>query len=139
MQFDFSQRWRSRRASFRPPGEVIDPRLYEVAPLAGDAASKAFVLEHHYSRTYPAARFRFGLFRAGVLQGVAVFSHPVNDAVLTSVFPGVATDSIELGRLVLLDEVPFIIPRAELLRLAAPLRRVEAPDGGIISGLVVSS
>lgn len=107
MQFDFSQRWRSRRASFRPPGEVIDPRLYEVAPLAGDAAAKAFVLEHHYSGTYPAARFRFGLFRAGVLQGVAVFSHPCNDAVLTSVFPGVATDSVELGRLVLLDQVPF--------------------------------
>ena len=118
MQFDFSQRWRSRRSSFRPPGEVIDSRHYEVALLAGDAAAKAFIIEHHYSGTYPAARFRFGLFRAGVLQGVAVFSHPCNDAVLTSVFPGVATDSVELGRLVLLDQVPFIIPRAGLLRLA---------------------
>src|SRR5262249_25959639 len=55
---------------------------------------------------YPAARWRFGLFRRGVLQGVAVFSHPCNDRALTSVFPGRATDSVELGRFVLLDEVP---------------------------------
>ena len=117
MQFEFSQRWRARRTSFRPPGEVINTRAYEVAPLAGDAAAKAFVIEHHYSGTYPAARFRFGLFRAGVLQGVAVFSHPCNDAVLTSVFPGTATESVELGHFVLLQDVAFIIPRAELLRL----------------------
>jgi hypothetical protein len=36
---------------------------------------------------------------------MAVFSHPSNDAVLTNVFPGKATDSVELGRFVLLDSV----------------------------------
>lgn len=108
MQFELqlTQRWQRRRTSFRPADEIIDTSRYEVAALAGDGAAKAFVLEHHYSGTYPAARFRFGLFRSGVLMGVAVFSHPCNDAVLTSVFPGVARESVELGRFVLLDEVP---------------------------------
>ena len=36
-QLDFAQRWRSRRASYRPTGEVIDTRAYEVAALAGRA------------------------------------------------------------------------------------------------------
>jgi hypothetical protein len=53
---------------------------------------------------------------------VAVFSHPVNDRVITSVLPGKATDSVELGRLVLLDRVPgngesFFVARCfDLLR-----------------------
>jgi len=105
-ELQLTQRWRRRRTSFRPAGEVIDTSRYEVAQLSGDAGAKAFVEEHHYSGTYPAARYRFGLFRGGALQGVAVFSHPCNDAVLTSVFPGVARESVELGRFVLLDEVP---------------------------------
>jgi hypothetical protein len=31
------------------------------------AYDKAFILEHHYSGTYPAARWRFGLFHHGTL------------------------------------------------------------------------
>jgi hypothetical protein len=38
--------------------------------------------------------------------GVAVFSHPVNDKTLTNVFPIEADGAVELGRFVLLDEVP---------------------------------
>jgi hypothetical protein len=91
---------------YRPPDEPIRTAEYDVAELPDDALAKAFVVQHHYSGSYPAARWRFGLFRRGVLQGVAVFSHPCNDRVLTSVFPGRATDSVELGRFVLLDEVP---------------------------------
>lgn len=60
---------------------------------------------HHYSGSYPAARFRFGLYRGAKLVGAAVFSHPVNDKAL-AVFPGEPFESVELGRLVLLDEVP---------------------------------
>jgi hypothetical protein len=78
----------------------------DVAEMPDDGLAKAFVLGHHYSGSYPAARWRFGLFRRGLLQSVAVFSHPCNDRVLTGVFPGPATDSVELGRFVLLDEVP---------------------------------
>jgi hypothetical protein len=102
---DLVQRWNSRRSFFRPAGELINTSAYEVAALDSDSTAKAFVLAHHYSGTYPAARWRFGLYRAAQLVGVAVFSHPSNDAVLTSVFPGKATDSVELGRFVLLDDV----------------------------------
>lgn len=100
----FAQRWRDRRDSYRPAGEVIDPRQFDVAEIA-ESPAKAFVLRHHYSGSYPAARFRFGLYRGGQLVGVAVFSHPVNDRALTSVFPCRAVDAVELGRFVLLDEV----------------------------------
>jgi hypothetical protein len=117
-----NQRWRDRRSSYRPAGEPIQTRAYDVAPIAGDGAAKAFVERHHYARSYPAARFRFGLYRRGTLAGVAVFSHPCNDAVLTNVFPVAATDAVELGRFVLLDDVPgngeswFIARCFELLR-----------------------
>lgn len=100
------QRWRRKRTSYRPAGEVIRTGDYEVAAIPQDAVARAFVQRHHYSASYPAARWRFGLYRAQALVGVAVFSHPCNDAVLTSVFPGAATDAVELGRLVLLDDVP---------------------------------
>lgn len=70
-----NQRWAQGRDSYRPAGEPIQTRLYEVAEL-DELDAKAFVVEHHYSRSYPAARWRFGLHRAGRLVGVAVFSGP---------------------------------------------------------------
>lgn len=100
-----TQRWRERRDLYRPAGEVIVPSQYDVAAIA-EGPAKAFVIEHHYSGSFPAARFRFGLYQRGELAGVAVFSHPCRDEVLTSVFPGVVTAAVELGRFVLLDEVP---------------------------------
>jgi len=100
-----NQRWRNRRASYRPRGEVIVPSQYDVAWLPNDQA-KRFVLTHHYSRSYPAALRRFGLFRRGQLMGVAVFSRPCNDRTLTALFPCAPADALELGRFVLLDEVP---------------------------------
>lgn len=120
-----NQRWRERRDSYRPAGETIRTSEYEIAPIADDTTPKAFVLTHHYAASYPAARFRFGLYRRGELAGVAVFSHPCRDEVLTNVFPGIATDSVELGRLVLLDEVPgngetwFLARCFDLLRSTA--------------------
>lgn len=101
-----NQRWLFGRDSYRPPSEVIRTAEYDVAGIDGDTEPKAFVLTHHYSRSYPAARFRFGLYRRGVLVGVSVFSHPSNDKVLTNTFPCVATEAVELGRFVLLDSVP---------------------------------
>jgi hypothetical protein len=102
----FTQRWRARRDSYRPAGEVIDTRHYEVAAIDHDAEAKSFVCAHHYSASYPAARFRFGLYRAGQLQGVAIFSVPCRDEVLTNVFPVDPMEATDLGRFVLLDEVP---------------------------------
>src|SRR5215471_14601724 len=118
----FTQRWRNRRDLYRPAGEVICPSDYEVAAIADDTTAKAFVTRHHYSTRYVAARERVGLYRHGALVGVAVFSHPVRNAVLTNVFPGNARESVELGRFVLLDDVPgngetwFLARCFELLR-----------------------
>lgn len=98
-----NQRWRSGRSSFRRPDEPINPAAYEVAAIADDSTAKAFVHAHHYAASYPAARFRLGLFRAAVLVGVAVFSQPCNDLALR---PLPAESSVELGRFVLLDDVP---------------------------------
>jgi hypothetical protein len=92
------QRWRARRDSYRPAGEAFAPRLHEVAPIADDGTAKRFVEAHHYSGSYPAARYRFGLYREGALAGVAVFSQPCSDKVLTAVFPGDPLVSVELGR-----------------------------------------
>lgn len=121
MRTTVTQRWRAGRDEYRPAGEPIEVGRYEVAPIPGDAPAKAFVLAHHYSASYPAARRRFGLYRSGELVGVAVFSVPANNKAL-SCLPGEADESIELGRFVLLDDVPangeswFLARAFELLR-----------------------
>ncbi|MYT71184.1 hypothetical protein GTY60_16065 [Streptomyces sp. SID8367] len=74
--------------------------------------AKAFVVGHHYSGTFPVARFRFGLFDLGSgdarLCGVAVFGVPVRAEVLTLPLPGLEpyVESLECSRFVLLDECP---------------------------------
>jgi hypothetical protein len=120
-----NQRWRSSRDSYRPPEETIRTREYDVEELTRDTEAKQFVLEHHYEGSYPAARFRFGLYHHGLLVGVAVFSHPMNDKTVTNVFPGPATDAVELGRFVLLDEVPGNGETWFLARAFEQLRRKE--------------
>ncbi|MDG2570719.1 hypothetical protein P7L87_24495, partial [Vibrio parahaemolyticus] len=52
--FDLSMRWNSRRASYRPSQEPINPSLFSVNPI-GDALARDFVIRHHYSGSYPAA------------------------------------------------------------------------------------
>jgi hypothetical protein len=99
------QRWRDRRGSYRPAGELFDPAAAEVAAI-DEATAKAFVIRHHYAGSYPAARFRAGLFVQSKLAGVAVFSVPMNQRTVPCYFEGLApNDGVELGRLVLLDEV----------------------------------
>jgi len=102
---DVCQRWRSGRAAYRPAGEPIRTADYDVAFIADDNTAKRFVLAHHYSASYPAARARVGLYRRGELAGVAVFSVPMSAAVLDRL-PGPREAAVELGRLVLLDDVP---------------------------------
>lgn len=77
---DVCQRWHKGRASYRLAGEPIDTTAYAVEPI-DEKTARTFVLTHHYSASYPAARFRAGLFRArpfraAELCGVAVFSVP---------------------------------------------------------------
>lgn len=98
-----NQRWVERRASYRRPSEQIDASAHDV-DFIDRATARAFVERHHYSGTFPAARFRIGLFERAELVGVAVFSVPARDAVTASVFPDLAPAArVELGRLVLLD------------------------------------
>jgi len=113
---------------------VVEPRALEVATIGDDTTARGFVERHHYSGCYPAARFRFGLYsRAGALVGVAVFSHPVNDRVLTGVFATPVLETVELGRFVLLDEVPA---NAETWFLARCFRSLRAEG---LAGVVAFS
>lgn len=106
LTLDLNQRWTGGRATYRRPDDPIRTSEYDVAVIRNDTVARQFVETHHYSKTYPAARFRIGLYHRGELVGVAVFSHPCSDKVLTNVFPVAATDAVELGRFVLLDKVP---------------------------------
>jgi hypothetical protein len=118
-----NQRWRGRRHFFVPPERRFRPARYDVLELPGDAAAKAFVLQHHYAGSYPAARRRYGLFGPAGLEGVAVFSVPCNDRVLTGVFAAPAHQTVELGRFVLLDQVGFNGESYMLARCFELLRR----------------
>ncbi len=101
-----NQRWRNGRDWYRRPEEVIPTRDYEITEVTSDGIVRAFLRLHHYLKTTPPARFRFGLYRHGDLVGVCVFSHPTNDRTVTDAFRCAAIDGVELSRLVLLDNVP---------------------------------
>lgn len=127
------QRWNRRRTSYRPTGEIFDPSRAGVEPIT-DAQAKAFVETHHYSGSYPAARFRAGIFvkepfRAPRLAGVGVFSVSMTQAVIPAYFEDLQpSEGVELGRLVLLDELAanaesWFIARAQRL-LRAELKDV---------------
>jgi len=136
-------RWNETRETWRHGSEPIATRRYEIAVIPDDTTAREFVVRHHYSRSYVAARRRFGLYRGAELQGVAVFSQPVQERALAPLGP-VASAGIELGRLVLLDQVPgngeswfvgrcFELLRAEgfegVLSFSDPMPRPRA-DGG---------
>ncbi|MEU9507788.1 hypothetical protein AB0D32_16105 [Micromonospora sp. NPDC048170] len=120
------QRWRRRQHTWHHhDGRRFDPDQYTVTPISAGAA-RQFTAEHHYASTWPAARLCYGLTdRAphlddypdphpsavtpeGRIVGVAVLSVPQHPAVLLNPFPRLTPhyESINLGRLVLLDPVP---------------------------------
>jgi hypothetical protein len=103
MIVDHVQRHRRGAVRWRPAREVVDLSGMEVAPVERDVA-RAFVELHHYEHSFPAGRFRFGLFDGAALVGVAVFSQPVND-LSTACLPGEPLERVELGRFVLIDRV----------------------------------
>lgn len=136
-QFDACQRWRDRRGSYRPAGELFDSSAHEVEELVGpgsDNAARAFVEQHHYSGSYPAARERFMLrARGGDVVGAAIFSQPVSDRSLACL-PGDPDAKVVLGRFVLLDHVRangetwFLARCFELLRRAGYVGVVSFSD-----------
>jgi hypothetical protein len=143
------QRWRERVGSYRPAGETFAPLGWEVAAMDSDREARAFVVAHHYSASYPAARRRFGLYApGGCLAGVAVCSVPMHPAVLRP-FP--VDTSVELGRFVLLDgvrgngETWFLARCLDLLRRegfvgvvshADPMQRTDASGARVFGGHV---
>ena len=101
------QRWTSGNHSWvRRSDGGFDSNRYGVEPISGTQA-KTYVLDRHYSGTYPAAARRFGLFLdpqgARELVGVAVFGIPAQAKVLTGPFPDLEPyrESLELSRFVL--------------------------------------
>jgi hypothetical protein len=104
------QRWRDQSTSWAAPdADRFRPGRYAVAPVA-DAVACRFVLRHHYAGSYPSALLRYGLIdkASSELVGVSVLSYPVQPLLLTNAFPTLepCVQSMELGRFVLLDEVP---------------------------------
>lgn len=146
------QRWSERRERYRPSGERIDPSRYTVA-ISEQSPARAFVETHHYSGSWVAARLSVGLYQdrgpvwSPELVGVCVFSVPMQPAALTAHLAG---PGVELGRLVLLDEVPgngeswfvaraFRLLRSELglcrvLSYSDPLRRVREDGSEVCPG-----
>lgn len=101
-----NQRWDEGRATYRPPAETIRTSAYDVVEMESDPA-RAFVERHHYSRCSPVIRWSFGMYHRGELAGVAMFSHPMQESVITNALDVErARDGVELGRFVLLDSVP---------------------------------
>jgi len=123
------QRWRGGRGTYRPAGEPLPTHRYGVEPL-DEGTARAFVTTHHYSRSYPAASVRAGLYRthrSGVpeLVGVAVLGSPAGPKVLEKWLPG--TKGLELQRLVLLDDVEAN-GESWFVRRAFKVVRAERPD-----------
>jgi hypothetical protein len=119
------KRWYERRQRFIPPANCARPEDYAVAPIP-ERHAREFVALHHYAGHMPAARLCVGLLRRrdGHLVGVAVFSHPMSQSVLTKWLGH--SNGCELGRFCLLDSEGF---NAETIFLARALRilRVEKP------------
>ncbi|WP_431976026.1 hypothetical protein [Micromonospora haikouensis] len=112
MRRGYSQRWKHRRASWRHRHDGgFDADRYGAAAIEETPAQK-FVLTHHYSGAWCNAKYRYGLYDLGPaepkLVGVAVLGLPVGKRVLTKPLPDLVPyeESLELSRLVLLDEVP---------------------------------
>lgn len=110
--FSTCQRWRGRRTSYRPAGEPLDTRRYEVTPI-GFTDAKRYVVAHHYSASMPASRLEVGLWhkasanRSAALAGVLVFSVPMQEQAIPAWLDGLSPRlGIEIGRLVLDEDVP---------------------------------
>lgn len=148
---DICQRFTERRESRRPAGETIRTAAYDVVEFPDDTTPRAFVERHHYSGSWVAARFRFGLYQSGELAGVAVFSVPASGAAHRARWPMLApSEAVDLGRFVLVDSVPgngesyfigrcFALLRGRVTGVAScadPVVRVTAGGGKIFPGHV---
>lgn len=107
---DSCQRWQQRTPTWRHASEGgFSPARYDVVALDWGTALN-FVAAHHYSGAFSSAVLRFGLIdrAADQLVGVCVYGNSMGPHVLLSAFPRLtpSKQSLELSRLVLLDQVP---------------------------------
>jgi hypothetical protein len=120
------QRWHRGRTSYRPAREPIDPDRHGV-DLIATAAAKTFVLEHHYSRSFPSSILPVGLFRTeqsrSRLAGVAVFGTPTHQGVIPHWTGVPAQNGCLLSRFVLDQVVEGNGETWTLRRAWAALRR----------------
>lgn len=131
-----SQRWRDGRTIF-VRGEAFDPARYSVRAI-GEKDARSFVVSHHYSQSFPAARHSVGLYRQGAdgrahVVGVAVFSVPMNQAVVPKYTGLLAEAGVELGRFVLLDDAPMPAESWFLSRAFANLRAAKPGIEAVVS------
>lgn len=125
-----TQRWRDRRQHWRVDRDEGFRKADYAVDIIRDGVSRAFVTAHHYSGSYPVAVERVGLFRGTELVGAAVFSIPMNNNAVPRYTGLPASEGVELGRFVLLDEVPynaesfFLAKAMGLLRAERPSLRV---------------
>jgi hypothetical protein len=122
-----TQRWRDQRQHWRVDRDEGFRKADFSVDIVRDGVARTFVTNHHYSGSYPIARERIGLFRATRLVGVAVFSIPMNNDAVTRYTGLPAQAGVELGRFVLLDEVPYNAESFFLAR-ALGLLHAEHPD-----------
>jgi len=126
-----SQRWKMGREFWRVDrDEGFRKADYSVDEIR-DSVAKAFVVDHHYSGSYPIAQERIGLFHGRNLVGVAVFSIPINNNVVPRYTGQQTKNGTELGRFVLLDAVPY---NAESWFLASAFKALRAlrPDVSVV-------
>ncbi|NOG70485.1 hypothetical protein [Roseicella sp. DB1501] len=112
LSLDLDLRWKNRHQVIHGPGDRIDPSEFGVDVIR-ERDAKAFICEHHYAGSYPAAHLAVGLFRkpgvdSSALVGVAVFSEGIQSGQAMPRWTGFGREEgTELGRLVLLPEVKW--------------------------------
>lgn len=129
------KRWRARDERWISPGNLFDENGYGVE-IIPDRIAKPFVVEHHYSGTYPASRLAVGLFRAtkgaaAEMCGVAVFSVGIQPRSIPAYTGYPAVRGVELGRFVLLDSVGYN-GETWFLRRALCALRSSLPDVDVV-------
>ncbi len=102
-----TQRWKLGRNYWRVDRDEGFRKAHYSIDEIKDSVAKKFVVEHHYSGSYPIAMERVGLFSGRTLVGVCVFSIPINNSVVPKYTGLAAGQGTELGRFILLDEVPY--------------------------------
>ena len=74
---DCTQRWRNRCPTWRHRHEGgFDQARYTITEIPDDATARSFIEAHHYLGTCPAMRFRYGMYEADQLVGIAILSVP---------------------------------------------------------------